>query len=200
MVVVAINPMKLDGPWTAGYVLEKQHTVSSEFLGHDSFGHPQFDSKYSALGELVYRLKNKGDKNAVDSIADTAVQFISERWKPEFGLIVPVPPSRRREAYRPVIEIARAIGARLEKPVDPDAVSKVKDTPQLKDVYEFAEREKLLQNAFKTNGDAVRGKAILLIDDLYRSGATAVVVAQTLLAGGATHVCMLAVTKTRTRR
>ncbi len=199
MVVVAINPMKLDGPWTAGYVLERQHTVSSEFLGHDSFGHPQFDSKYSALGDLVYRLKNRGDKNTVDSIADTAVQFISERWKPDFDLIVPVPPSRRREAYQPVIEIANAMGTRLEKPVAADAVSKIKETPQLKDVYDFAEREKLLQDAFKAN-DVVRGKTILLIDDLYRSGATAVVVAQSLLAGGATHVCMLAMTKTRTRR
>ena len=199
MVVVAINPMKLDGPWTAGYVLERQHTVSSEFLGHDSFGHPQFDSKYSALGDLVYRLKNRGDKNTVDSIADTAVQFISERWKPDFDLIVPVPPSRRREAYQPVIEIANAIGTRLEKPVAADAVSKIKETPQLKDVYDFAEREKLLQDAFKAN-DVVRGKTILLIDDLYRSRATAVVVAQSLLAGGATHVCMLAMTKTRTRR
>ncbi|MGO9591131.1 MAG: ComF family protein [Candidatus Acidiferrales bacterium] len=191
--------MKLDGPWTAGYVLERQHTISSEFLGHDSFGHPQFDSKYSALGELVYRLKNRGDKNAVDSIADTAVQFINERWKPEFDLIVPMPPSRRREAYQPVIEIANAIGTRLEKPVDPDAVSKIKETPQLKDVYDFAERKQLLRDAFRAK-EAVRGKAILLVDDLYRSGATAVVVAQSLLAGGATHVCMLAVTKTRTRR
>jgi competence protein ComFC len=200
MAVVAINPIKLDGPWTTGYVLESRHTISSEFLGHDSFGHPQFDSKYSALGELMYRLKNKGDRNAVDSIADTAVQFISERWKPEFDLIVPMPPSRRREAYQPVIEIANALGARLRKPVEPNAVDKIKETPQLKDVYDFSEREKLLRDAFRANCQIVRGRAILLVDDLYRSGATAMVVAQSLLAGGATHVCMLAMTKTRTRR
>lgn len=169
-------------------------------MGHDSLGHPQFDSKYSALGELVYRLKNKGDKNTVDSIADTAVQFINERWKPEFDLIVPVRPSRRREAYQPVIEIANAIGARLQKPVDADAVSKTKETPQLKDVFDYSEREKLLHDAFKANDDAVCDKAILLIDDLYRSGATAAVVAQSLLRGGATRVCLLAMTKTRTRR
>ena len=200
MAPVTINPMKLDGPWATGYALERQHTVSSEFLGHDSLGHPQFDSKYSALGELVYRLKNKGDKNAVDSIADTAVQFIVACWKPEFDLIVPMPPSRKREAYQPVIEIANAIGARLVKPVDVNAVSKIKETPQLKDVYDFSEREKLLRDAFRANCEIVRGRAILLVDDLYRSGATAMVVAQSLLAGGATHVCMLAMTKTRTRR
>ena len=200
MAPVPINPMKLDGPWTSGYVLERQHTLSSEFLGHDSLGHPQFDSKYSPLGELVYKLKNRGDRSVVDSIAETAVQFITERWKPAFELIVPVPPSRKREAYQPVVEIVNAIGARLMQQVDLNAVSKIKETPQLKDNYDYHEREKLLQGAFRANGDAVRGKAILLVDDLYRSGATAVVVTQSLFAGGATSVYMLAMTKTRTRR
>lgn len=40
---------------------------------------------------------------------------------------------------------------------------------------------------------------VLLVDDLYRSGATASIVAKALIAGGATTVCMLAMTKTRTR-
>jgi competence protein ComFC len=197
---VAINPIELNGPWTSGHVLEGEHTVSSEFLGHDSLGHPQFDSKYSALGELIYRLKNRGDKNTVDSIADTAVQFIRERWKPEFDLIVPVPPSRKREAYQPVVEIANGIGARLGVAVDLNAVIKIKDTRQLKDVYDLAEREKLLKGAFKASTYAVHDKAILLVDDLFRSGATAIVVTRNLIEAGATQVHMLAMTKTRTRR
>jgi len=200
MAGVAINPIAVNGPWIEGYVLERHHTISSEFLGHDSFGRPQFDSKYSALGELVYRLKNREDKNTIDPIADTAVQFIREQWKPEFDLIVPVPPSRRRQTYQPVIEIANAIASRMEKSMDPNAVVKIRETPELKDVYDFAERQKLLQGAFKANAEAVGGKAILLIDDLYRSGATAVVVAQSIISGGATRVFMLAMTKTRTRR
>ena len=49
-----------------GYVLERQHTLTSEFLGHDSFGNPQFDTKRTELGELVFRLKNRNDKNTLD--------------------------------------------------------------------------------------------------------------------------------------
>jgi len=201
MAVVAINPIKVVGPWLEGYVLERQHTVSSEFLGHDSSGRPQFDSKYSALGELVYRLKNREDKSTLDPIADTALQFVRERWRLEFDLIVPVPPSRKRQTYQPVIEIANAIGIRLQKPVAPNAVIKIRETPELKDIYDdFAERRKLLAGAFEANVDTVGGKAILLLDDLYRSGATAVVVAQSIIDGGAARVYMLAMTKTRTRR
>jgi len=41
MAVVKIDPMRLSGPWSDGYVLERQDTLSSEFLGHDGFGNPQ---------------------------------------------------------------------------------------------------------------------------------------------------------------
>ena len=58
MAAVKIDPMKLPGPWADGYVLERQHTLTSDFLGHDSFGNPQFDTKRTELGELVFRLKN----------------------------------------------------------------------------------------------------------------------------------------------
>ncbi len=198
MSAVKIDSMKLPGPWTDGYVLERQHTLSSEFLGHDSFGNPQFDTKRSELGELVFRLKNRNDKNTLDPIAETAVKFI-EGWAPPFDLIVPVPPSRKRLAYQPVVEIAKAIGRRLSKPVNLTAVKKIKDTPELKNVFDYQERRKLLQGAFNVDRDVASRKRILLIDDLYRSGATAAVVAQDLLDSGAAAVYMLAMTKTRTR-
>ena len=66
-------------------------------------------------------------------------------------------------------------------------------------VFDYLQRLKLLEGAFKVNGDAVARNRILLVDDLYRSGATATIVAQDLLAGGATAVLMLAMTKTRNR-
>ena len=197
MAAVRIDPMKLSGPWAEGWVLERRHTLSAEFLGHDSFGNPQFDTRRSDLGELVFRLKNRNDKNTLDPIAETAVQFV-KGWNPPVDVIVPVPPSRKR-AYQPVIEIAKAIGGRLSVLVNEAAVANVRDTPELKDVFDYRERIKLLEGAFQVDSDAVRGKRILLVDDLYRSGATATVVAQVLLSGGAATVHMLAMTKTRTR-
>jgi hypothetical protein len=43
--IVKSNPLRLQGPWAAGYVLERQHTLSSEFLGHDSYGRPNLASR-----------------------------------------------------------------------------------------------------------------------------------------------------------
>ena len=171
--------------------------MSSTLIGHDSNGNPQFDTKRSEVGELVYRLKNRSDRKALAPIVEAAVEFI-KGWAPEVDAIVPVPPSRKR-AYQPVVEIAKAIGRLLSVPVDLAAIVKAKDTPELKNVFDFKERTTALQGAFKVNEKAVRGKRILLVDDLYRSGATASIVATALIAGGATTVYMLAMTKTRTR-
>lgn len=120
--------------------------------------------------------------------------------RPQPHRIVPVPASRRRLAYQPVVEIAKAIGTRLSKPVNLRTAKKIKDTPELKNIFDYQQRSRLLQGAFKIDRDAVGGKRILLIDDLCRSGATATVVAQDLLGSGAAAVYMLAMTKTRTRR
>jgi len=39
-----IAPPRVPGRWRAGYALDV-HTHHSTFLGHDQFGHPQFDTK-----------------------------------------------------------------------------------------------------------------------------------------------------------
>lgn len=197
MAAVKIDPLKLTGPWAEGHVLERQHTISSEYLGHDSNGHPQFESKRSELGELVFRLKNRSDRTTLDPIADTAAEFLVTSGI-EFDALVPVPPSRPRP-FQPVVEIATAIGSRLAKPVLMDVVSKVKETPELKNVFDFNERQKLLEGAFGVNHKSAQSQRLLLIDDLYRSGATATIVAKALIEAGASAVYFLAMTKTRTR-
>lgn len=197
MAAVKIDPLKLTGPWADGHVLERQHTISSEFIGYDSNGHAQFDTKRSELGELVFRLKNRSDRATLDPIADTAAEFVLASGI-QFDAVVPVPPSRRRP-FQPVIEIATALGARLARPVLLSVVSKVKETPELKDVFDFGERQKLLEGAFAVDEKAAKGRRLLLVDDLYRSGATAAIVAKELMGAGASAVYFLAITKTRTR-
>jgi competence protein ComFC len=61
---VEINPTKVAGRWSYGFTLDV-HTTSSELLGHDEYGHPQFASKRSELGELLYRLKFRRDKTVI---------------------------------------------------------------------------------------------------------------------------------------
>ena len=197
MATIKIDPLKLPGLWANGYVLERQHTLSSDFLGHDSNGHPRFDTKRSELGELVFRLKNRSDRATLAPLAETAADFV-RTWGIPVDAVVPVPPSRRRE-FQPVVEIANGLAAQLSKPALTGAVAKVREAPELKDVFGYAERQKLLEGAFAVHKNAASGLRLLLVDDLYRSGATATLVAQERPDAGAGAVHFLAMTKTRTR-
>jgi hypothetical protein len=91
---VKVNPRKLRGPWTDGFALDV-HTTGSNFLGYNAYGHPEFDTARSPLGDLVYRLKNRGDRSAIEPIVETVVEFL-KTWHLKVDAIVPVPPSNTR--------------------------------------------------------------------------------------------------------
>jgi competence protein ComFC len=108
------KPRKIIGVWREGFSLDL-HTLSSEFIGHDEFGHPRFDTKRSDIGELLYQLKYKSDTDAVQGIVKVAENFM-KAWNPTVDVLVPVPPSTHR-AMQPVLVLAKAIGERLGFPM-----------------------------------------------------------------------------------
>ena len=196
--MVKTNPMKIPGNWREGYVLDF-HTIRSDFLGHDEFGHPMFDTKRSEIGELLYRLKYKSDRTVLNAIVDTVVDFIHS-WIPAVDVILPVPPSRQSRVYQPVQEIANGVGNRLKILVNNDCIVKVKDTPELKNVYDYGERLLLLEDAYAIDASSLIDRNVLLFDDLYRSGATLNAMARALYAstsGKPANVYALALTRTR---
>jgi len=93
--MVNIRPMKIPGRWREGYVLD-YHTVSSNYIGDNSYGHPMFDTKRTEIGELLYRLKNRSDYTVVDELADAAADFVNSR-KNDAACILPVPPPPAKE-------------------------------------------------------------------------------------------------------
>src|SRR2546423_10521382 len=96
-----VEPRKIAGSWTSGYVLDL-HTLSSILVGYDQFGHPQFDTTRSEIGELLFRLKNRSDKSTVTELVDAAAHFIHS-WGVEFSGIIPMPPSKAYRTFQPVL-------------------------------------------------------------------------------------------------
>ena len=194
--MVKIKAMKIPGKWREGYALDF-HTIRSEFLGYDGFGHPMFDTHRSEIGELLYKLKYQSDRSVVNTLVEIAADFIVS-WNPTLNLLVPTPPSRPRRTYQPVLEIAKSLSQRISVPLCVDCIKKVKDTRELKNVYDYDERIQLLENAFSINSSKLKGQNVLLFDDLYRSGATlnAITGAVYEQVEGCT-IYVLALTKTR---
>lgn len=196
---VTTNSKKLAGRWREGYALD-YHTLSSIYLGENEFGHAEFETTRSEVGELLYRLKyHQGGKAAVGPLVSAAARFVRS-WKPGAEVLIPVPPSRAR-ATQPVLLLGEAIAKRLKVPFEPACIKRTKKLPELKNVYEYDERSRLLEGAHKVATSKVKGLIVLLFDDLYRSGATMNAITEALYdRGKAADVFALAITRTRSNR
>ncbi len=189
-----LNPRQVGGYWDDGFTLDR-HIQSSQYLGENEYGHPQFDTTRTEIGELLFKLKYRGDQSTVVPIAQAASDFV-KTWNPGIELIVPVPPSKSR-AVQPLFQIADEVGNLLNLPVDKTSVRKSKATPELKNV-DYAKRIELLGGAHSIDGDALKGRRVLLFDDLYQTGATLNAIGRLLKeAGGVAGVFALALTRAR---
>lgn len=167
-------------------------------MGYDEFGKKLFDTHRSPLGELLYKFKYQRDWDVLEDIVRAAVRFVKVDWGIGTSLhgVLPIPPSKTRE-FQPVIEIAKRLSRRLEVPFYGDVVKKLKTTPQLKDI-EWDQRVSLLKDAFSVGAGVLKGKNVLLLDDLYEFGTTLSAVSRVLREDGkAESVYVLALTKTR---
>ena len=92
--MAAINPQRITGRWLHGIALDV-HTISSTHVGMNEQGQDIFETVRSDLGELLVRLKYRGDQSAAPEIIATAVKFL-EPHRNAFDRIIPVPPSTAR--------------------------------------------------------------------------------------------------------
>ena len=110
-------------------------------------------------------------------------------------VILPVPLSAQRLAQRGFnqsVEIARPLARRLGIRLELKNIQRYRDTtPQAS--LPWKERAKNIRHAFECNID-LRGKTVLVVDDVMTTGATLNELARTLKAHGATRVenCVLA--------
>jgi len=189
---------RLEGPWRKGLAFDL-HTVSSVYLGPDEYGHEQFENTRSDIGEMVYQLKYKQDRSVVPAIVDLLSKL---RGYEKFDFLIPVPPSTKDRALDPVREVTEALGRKFDVPVLSDLILNNGIGPPLKSIDEIEKRREALKARLSlTNPKRIEGKSLLVIDDLYRSGETLSACTELLISRGeASDVCVLAMTKTRTKR
>jgi competence protein ComFC len=108
-ILAKINPQVIRGKWRVGRALDV-HTVSSNYVGVDQFGHDRYETTRSEISELLYRLKYNQDTSVIPEITGTASSFLRTASKVQpipFHVIVPVPASSPRPV-QPVLLIAQA--------------------------------------------------------------------------------------------
>ena len=191
--MAAIHLQKITGQWTKGVALDR-----STYVGVNEHGRDVYDTVRSELGELLVRLKYRGDRSAAPEIIATAAQYLRPHVH-KFDRIVPVPPSVGR-AVQPVIVLARGIGEAIGVPVV-DCVTTTRPATQLKDVADPDRRRELLSGLYEVDPIETEGGNILLFDDLFRSGATMNAITDVLTGQGrAASVRAFTITRTRSNQ
>lgn len=147
-----------------------------------------------ASRRLIFRLKYH-DQTALAATLGPWLALAGKELAGECDLIVPVPLHYRRYLRRRYNQAALLadIIAREGKACLPDALLRVRATPQQTGLTR-REREANVQDAFAVNprfAGRIRRSRVLLVDDVYTTGATLKACARVLLEAGAGHVCVL---------
>lgn len=117
----------------------------------------------------------------------------------DIDLLVPVPLSKKRyleRGFNQAFVLAGKLGRKLRIDVDRHSLVRSVHTPRHRAGMDKKAREMTVQNAFDvTRPKLIAGKKILLVDDVFTSGATASACARILKESGAAAVNVLTIAR-----
>ncbi len=163
---------------------------------------PAFERARSALvyegavEQLVQTFKFRHGTWLTDDFADLLEGTARARLAAaEIDVVVPVPlhPNRERQrGYNQCALLAEALAARLDRRADCASFARVRDTPKQSRLSEEERKKNLKPEDFAVTRPAwLRGRTVLLLDDVMTSGRTLSICSQVLLAAGASRVWAL---------
>ena len=147
-----------------------------------------------AYGPVARRLALRLKYGGRTGLATTMAQAMARRLPEGVELLVPVPLHRWRlwsRGYNQAGLIAGAIGRMTGLPVDVHALVRTRRTAPLRGMGP-RQRVAAVRGAFAVaRREAVRGRVVVLVDDVHTSGATADACTRVLLRAGARSVTVL---------
>lgn len=148
--------------------------------------------KYSgALKDMLHKLKFEGESKFLQPLAEEAAFLVQKYGESSFDIVVSVPTdaARRKQRGFDIPESIFAGALAVKGAWQPQVLVRIKETvPQ----YGLApdKRRSNVRGCFAVQGD-VRGKKILLVDDILTTGATLNEATKTLKQAGAKSVYAL---------
>ncbi|MBW1720284.1 MAG: ComF family protein [Deltaproteobacteria bacterium] len=163
---------------------------------------PSFDTARSVfqyhgpVRTLIHRIKYKDDGHALRALSSLAMEYmLLDNLKPDMVIPVPLHSKRlRKRGFNQSLRLARRIFTHI--PLGIDILTRTLNTkPQAE--LSMKERPGNVRNAFEVASPLPKGvKTILLVDDVYTTGATVRACAKTLKKAGARKVHVFAVART----
>lgn len=166
-----VDVLEIHGPWDCGFVLDR-HSTHSTLTGHDAHGHPTFETDYTEAGRALYELKSHDDYGQVPALAKALYTHIIPRL-PKIHVVVPMAPSKKR-SRQPVSHVAAYLARMLKVPAQKKFLVKAAGSRSLKDLASREEKDAALAGRLSLAHDLDGGGPfnVLLVDDLYETGAS----------------------------
>lgn len=144
------------------------------------------------LKRAIYQFKYRQKRKLALPLAGLMYQYLSENLLPA-ELIAPVPlhmDRLRERGYNQAALLARALSERSGLPIEEGSLVRIKETmPQV--ALKVEERRKNVRGAFCGQGEKLKDRRVLLIDDVSTTGATLDACAEALREKGARSVWAL---------
>lgn len=153
------------------------------------------------LQSLVHHLKFRSIHGAARPLGELLFNYTRQAKLDLAGFVVlPIPLSRRRErarGYNQAERIAKYFAERMALPLETHLLVRAKHAKPQSETKSEHERKENIRGAFALADPAfVRGKNIVLIDDVSTSGSTFSEASRMLKTAGAAKIMALAVAKT----
>ena len=134
-----------------------------------------------------------------EDLADLLEGAVRAKLQPvDVDVVVPVPlyPDRlRTRGYNQSALLARALGRRINRRVDERSFQRIKDTEHQSRLSGDKRRTNLVGAFAVTDARGIRGRTVLLVDDVMTSGNTFAHCAKALVEGGAYRVWCVSVAR-----
>lgn len=154
--------------------------------------------KMSVTQRLMHRLKYEG-KTGIGIELGRAFGYIlkEKHWYTDVDVIVPVPlhfTKLARRGYNQSVFIADGIAEVYQVPVRPNALKRTIDSESQTRKARYARTQNVQDVFVVPTPEAIKGKNVLLVDDVVTTGATLEAAGQALLNAGAArlHIATLA--------
>ncbi len=150
------------------------------------------------IREAVQALKYDNARSVARPLGERlAAHLLSQKWM--FDILVPVPLHMTRlkeRGYNQSKLLAEVVADQIGVPCVPEALRRERHT-QSQVTMNAAERLTNVEHAFQADSSFAAHHRVLIIDDVYTTGATLTACGETLLANGATAVYAITVTAAR---
>jgi len=149
-----------------------------------------------ALARAIHRFKYEDHPELALPLAHLTAMVAGDELRALPGALVPVPLHQARYRERKFDQatlLAVELAKLLERPLEDGWLTRVRATERQVGLSD-AEREANVRGAF-TASDAAKGHQVVLVDDVFTTGATARAAAHALLDAGAAQVVVLTVAR-----